>query len=133
MFITIIIIIIIIISSSSSSVIIAIVCYHLHPGQGHVRRGVLWVAEGRSSALEYSILCYSRIYSILFYALCYSILCSAPSSLPCTPGRGTSVTKSLLVQRYLSDAASFVFYGITCLMRLIEFAASFVTFEENMC
>ena len=26
-----------------------------------------------------------------------------------------------------------VFYGITCLMRLIEFAASFATFEENMC
>ena len=29
--------------------------------------------------------------------------------------------------------ASFVFYGITCLIRLIQFAAFFATFEENMC
>ena len=35
--------------------------------------------------------------------------------------------------RYLSKAASFVFYGVTCLIRLIEFAACFAKFEENMC
>ena len=40
---------------------------------------------------------------------------------------------ALLVQRYLSNTASFVFYGITCLIRLIELAALFNTFEENMC
>ena len=28
---------------------------------------------------------------------------------------------------------SFVFYGITCLIRLVEFAALFATFEENTC
>ena len=28
---------------------------------------------------------------------------------------------------------SFVFYGITCLIRLIECAALFATFEENLC
>ena len=38
---------------------------------------------------------------------------------------------ALLVWRYLSNTASFVFYGITCLIRLIEFVALFVTFEEN--
>ena len=35
--------------------------------------------------------------------------------------------------RYLSNAASFVFYSITCLIRLIEFAALFTTFAEHMC
>ena len=39
---------------------------------------------------------------------------------------------------YLSNAtcliqASFVFYGIACLIRLIEVAALFATFEENLC
>ena len=40
---------------------------------------------------------------------------------------------ALPVRRYLSNAASFVFYGIACLMRLIEVTALFATFEENMC
>ena len=35
---------------------------------------------------------------------------------------------------YMSDdMASFVFYGITCLIRLIEVAPLFTTFEENIC
>ena len=44
----------------------------------------------------------------------------------------------LLGRRYLSSA-TFVrcglicFYGITCLIRRIEFAALFTTFEESMC
>ena len=38
---------------------------------------------------------------------------------------------ALLVWRYLSNAASFVFYGITGLIRLIEFAVWFATFEEK--
>ena len=51
---------------------------------------------------------------------------------------GTSVKLALTwvalpVQRYLSNTASFVFYGITRLIRLIESAALFATFEENMC
>ena len=33
----------------------------------------------------------------------------------------------------LSNTASSVFYGITCLIRLIEVAAPFATFEENLC
>ena len=38
---------------------------------------------------------------------------------------------ALLVWRYLSNTASFPFYGITyCLLRLIQFAAWFVTFEH---
>ena len=36
-------------------------------------------------------------------------------------------------KRYLSNMTSFVFYGITCLMRLIEMATLFTTFEEHMC
>ena len=40
---------------------------------------------------------------------------------------------ALLVWRCSSDAASFVFYGTTCLIRLIEFATSFATFEESLC
>ena len=40
----------------------------------------------------------------------------------------------ILGWHYLSnDAASFDFYGITCLIRLIEFAALLTTFEETMC
>ena len=37
--------------------------------------------------------------------------------------------RALLVQGYLSNAASFAFYGTTCLTRLIEFASLFATFE----
>ena len=33
---------------------------------------------------------------------------------------------------YLSNAASFVFCGMTCLIRLIEVATLFATVEENM-
>ena len=40
---------------------------------------------------------------------------------------------AVLVQRYSSTAASHVFYGITCLIRLIEFAALFATCEEHLC
>ena len=44
---------------------------------------------------------------------------------------------ALLVKRYLylSNAASRVFNGITCLIRLVESATStlFVTFEESAC
>ena len=39
---------------------------------------------------------------------------------------------ALLALRYLSNTASFVFYGNTCLIQLIEFAAVFVTLEEDM-
>ena len=39
---------------------------------------------------------------------------------------------ALLVQRYLSNTASSVFYGIACLIRLAGFAALFATFEEDM-
>ena len=45
----------------------------------------------------------------------------------------TKAWVALPVQRYLSNAASCVFYGIACLTRLIEFAAVFATFEEHMC
>ena len=38
-----------------------------------------------------------------------------------------------LVYRYLSNTASFVFFGITCLITLIEVAALLTTFEEEMC
>ena len=38
----------------------------------------------------------------------------------------------LLVERYLSNTASFVFRGITSPTRLIELYASFATFEEIM-
>ena len=38
---------------------------------------------------------------------------------------------ALLVQRYLSNTASFVFYGIACLLRLLGSATLFTTFEEN--
>ena len=40
---------------------------------------------------------------------------------------------ALLVQRYLSNTASLVFNGITCLIRLIQFATSITTFEESVC
>ena len=40
---------------------------------------------------------------------------------------------ALLVWSYLSDTAWFVFYGIACLMRLIEIATAIVTFEEHVC
>ena len=43
------------------------------------------------------------------------------------------LTMALHVQRYLSNAASFVFYGVACLIRLIEFATFFATFEERLC
>ena len=33
----------------------------------------------------------------------------------------------------MSNRVSFVFYGNACLIRLIEFAALFAAFEENMC
>ena len=39
---------------------------------------------------------------------------------------------ALPVQRYLSNAASFAFYAMTCLIRRIGFAALFVFLEENM-
>ena len=32
----------------------------------------------------------------------------------------------------LTNTASFIFYGITCLTLLIDFAALFATFEENL-
>ena len=38
----------------------------------------------------------------------------------------------LYVERYLSNAASFVFYVVACLTRLIQFAALFTTFEESL-
>ena len=34
---------------------------------------------------------------------------------------------------YFTNTALFVFYGIACLIRLIEFAALFATSEEHMC
>ena len=40
---------------------------------------------------------------------------------------------ALLVYSYLSNTTSSVFYSITCLIRLMEFAALFATFEETMC
>ena len=40
---------------------------------------------------------------------------------------------ALLVCCYLSNTASFVFYVITRLIQLIEFAAVFAAFEENLC
>ena len=40
---------------------------------------------------------------------------------------------ALLVERYLSNTASFVFHGITCLTQLIEFAALLTTFEKHQC
>ena len=55
--------------------------------------------------------------------------CGDSRQLPCA---GFSWA-ALLVQRYLSNMASFVFYGITCLIRLIEFATGFATFEESQC
>ena len=54
----------------------------------------------------------------------------------CTRRQTTDTTISwvaLLVLRYLSNTASVVVYGITCLIRLIEFAAWFTTFEEHTC
>ena len=42
-------------------------------------------------------------------------------------------TTCLKLLEYLSNTASFVVYGITCLTRLIEFAELFTTFEEHMC
>ena len=51
-------------------------------------------------------------------------LCSARSS------SSHSCWVALLVQHYLSNTASSVFYGITSLIRLIEFATFFTTFEE---
>ena len=50
--------------------------------------------------------------------------CEYSSRKPCA---------TLLVQRYFSNTASSVFYGIACQIRLIEFAASFTTFEDNLC
>ena len=47
--------------------------------------------------------------------------------------RGPVSWAALLVERSLSNTASFVFYGITCLKRLIESAALFATFEEEVC
>ena len=47
--------------------------------------------------------------------------------------RRTGPSVALLVSRYLSNTASFVFYGIACLTWLIEFAALFATFEESVC
>ena len=49
-----------------------------------------------------------------------------------------SYLKALMIGwHYLSKATCLirphVFYGITCLIRLIEFAALFTTFEENRC
>ena len=41
-------------------------------------------------------------------------------------------TTCITVQRYVSNAASFVFYGTTCLMRLVESAALFAAFEEGV-
>ena len=40
---------------------------------------------------------------------------------------------ALCVERYLSNAASFILYGIICLTRLVESATLFTTFEEHMC
>ena len=39
---------------------------------------------------------------------------------------------ALFVWRYCSNTTSFVFYGITCLIRRIEFAAVFVIYEERL-
>ena len=51
------------------------------------------------------------------------------AALPKEPSRAAP---QRLGRDYLSNAASFVFYGIACLVRLIEFAAFFVAFEEHM-
>ena len=40
---------------------------------------------------------------------------------------------TVLVQRYLSNMASFVVYGITCLIRLVVFAELFTIVEEIVC
>ena len=40
---------------------------------------------------------------------------------------------ALLVQSYPSTTASCVLYGVTRLIRLIEFATLFATFEESVC
>ena len=55
----------------------------------------------------------------------------------CSRGAGNSTSVRsfgwhYLSKRYLSNTASLVFYGITCLIRLIEFAALFATIEENL-
>ena len=44
-----------------------------------------------------------------------------------------SLWVSLLFERYLSNTTSCVCYGITCLIRLIQFAALFTTLEERVC
>ena len=33
----------------------------------------------------------------------------------------------------MSNTASFVFYGVACLIRRVDFAALFTTFEEHAC
>ena len=40
---------------------------------------------------------------------------------------------AILAQRHVSNTASFVFYSITCLIRLSEFAALLTTVEEQVC
>ena len=44
----------------------------------------------------------------------------------------TIITTINTNNNYLSSTAPFVFYGVTCLIRLIEFATLFATFEEDM-
>ena len=51
---------------------------------------------------------------------------------PGCQGEKSMLWLALLVQRCLSNTASFVFCGITCLMRLSEFAPLFATFEESV-
>ena len=48
-------------------------------------------------------------------------------------GNDTASLQAHIGWHYLSNAVSFVFYGITCLMRLVEVAALFATIEENVC
>ena len=46
---------------------------------------------------------------------------------------GVSMAASAwVVQRHLSNTVSFVFYGMACLIRLIEFDALFATFDGIM-
>ena len=63
--------------------------------------------------------------------------CNSSSGCPMDLWRGWTIIHNswvaLLVLHYLSNATSFVLYGITCLIRLNELAALFAAVEENVC
>ena len=74
--------------------------------------------------------------------LCFAFEFGAGSATSYPPPRAPGTAKTLpyllsggttLSKRYSSNAASFGFCGVTCLIRLIEFAALFATVEEPMC